>query len=153
MALTWGFGAPLVNAARESFSAFVLNLVAEHFLDNCQFKFKKRINPSTFPPKTNLFSLVYNLDLKAWMEWEYDIDRYDICGYRLRTKEHLNTDEASDGTPRAFIADDEEDIEAVEYQNLFIVTQDTLKQMYLLEKLVGHGFPVLMLGDTGTGKT
>lgn len=46
-----------------------------------------------------------------------------------------------------------EDIHKIEFQNLNIVTEDSIKQMYILEKLVGHQFPILLLGETGTGKT
>jgi len=46
-----------------------------------------------------------------------------------------------------------EDINKIEYSMLNIVTEDTLKHMYLLEQLVCHNFPIMLMGETGTGKT
>ena len=48
---------------------------------------------------------------------------------------------------------DMEDFNTIEYSQLNIVTEETLKQMYLLDSLVCHNFPILLMGETGTGKT
>lgn len=68
MALVWGFGAPLVVSARDAFSTFIQQTVEKQFLDDCKFKFKKRIKSETFPQKAfNLFDYFYHLDLKMWL--------------------------------------------------------------------------------------
>ena len=41
----------------------------------------------------------------------------------------------------------------VEYQNIMIATEDSIQQQYIMELIVGHQFPMLIVGDTGTGKT
>ena len=48
---------------------------------------------------------------------------------------------------------DLDDTNKIEFQNLNIVTEESLKQMYLLDLLVKHQFPILLIGETGTGKT
>ena len=34
-----------------------------------------------------------------------------------------------------------------------VATEDTIQQQYIMETVVGHQFPLLVVGDTGTGKT
>lgn len=34
-----------------------------------------------------------------------------------------------------------------------IATEDTIRNAYILYMLVHHSFPILVVGDTGTGKT
>ena len=34
-----------------------------------------------------------------------------------------------------------------------VATEDTIQQQFIMETIVGHQFPVLIVGDTGTGKT
>lgn len=34
-----------------------------------------------------------------------------------------------------------------------IATDESIKLAYLFDKLVAHGFPMLLVGETGTGKT
>ncbi|ESU37863.1 Dynein heavy chain [Giardia duodenalis] len=41
----------------------------------------------------------------------------------------------------------------VEFQDIFIPTADTVRSSYLVRKLLLNGFPVLAVGQTGTGKT
>lgn len=81
MALVWGFGAPLLVGARDKYSAFIQVMIQQHFTDNSSYKFKKRIRNEVFPNHTlNLFDHFYHLDKKEWLEWTYDISKYDICG-------------------------------------------------------------------------
>ncbi len=93
-----------------------------------------------------------------WLDWDHDIDKYDICGDIAADSKPSGdqSDETDDKvtsprSPRSF--GDMDDLTKIEYSNLNIVTQDTLKHMYLLEKLISHDFPTVMLGATGTGKT
>jgi hypothetical protein len=92
-----------------------------------------------------------------WLEWDHDIEKYDICGdIAADNKPSGNQSDDSDGkvtSPRSTARIDMDDLTKIEYLNLNIVTQDTLKHMYLLEKLISHDFPIVMLGATGTGKT
>ena len=34
-----------------------------------------------------------------------------------------------------------------------VATGDSIQQQYIMETVVGHQFPLLVVGDTGTGKT
>ena len=100
----------------------------------------------------NLFSVFYHLDRKVWLQWDYDIEKYDICGETNDEKDSkVQNDEDSDiqdnskapqsatGTARnRNIFSDMEDIHKIEFQNLNIVTEDSIKQIYILGKLVGH---------------
>jgi len=92
-----------------------------------------------------------------WLEWDHDIEKYDICGdIAADNKPSANQSDDSDGkvtSPRSPACIDMDDLSKIEYSNLNIVTQDTLKHMYLLDKLISHDFPIVMLGSTGTGKT
>lgn len=49
MALIWGFGAPLLVLARDNYSRFIQDIVKKQFIDNCDFKFKKRVKHECFP--------------------------------------------------------------------------------------------------------
>jgi len=93
-----------------------------------------------------------------WLKWDHDIEKYDICGdIAADSKPSANqSSDDSDGkvtSPRSTARLDMDDLTKIEYSNLNIVTQDTLKHIYLLEKLTTHDFPIVMLGATGTGKT
>ena len=128
MALIWGFGAPLLVPARDNYSAFVQGLLKRHFLDNCDFKFKKRVKQECFPQSTqNLFNVFYNLDIKMWLDWDHDIDKYDICGDIAADKRTSGLPEESDDaqptsprSPRNI--SDLDDLTKIEYSNLNIVT-------------------------------
>jgi len=41
----------------------------------------------------------------------------------------------------------------LEFHNVFIPTQDSIRHHYVLKSLVTHNFPCLFYGKTGTGKT
>jgi hypothetical protein len=75
-----------------------------------------------------------------WLEWDHDIEKYDICGdIAADNKPSANQSDDSDGkvtSPRSTTRIDMDDLTKIEYSNLNIVTQDTLKHMYLLEKLI-----------------
>jgi dynein heavy chain len=42
---------------------------------------------------------------------------------------------------------------SISYFNILVPTADTVKFKYLLDKLIGGGFNVLITGETGTGKS
>ena len=44
-------------------------------------------------------------------------------------------------------------MDVVEYQNIMIATEDSIQQQFVMETVVGHQFPMLIVGGTGTGKT
>ena len=46
-----------------------------------------------------------------------------------------------------------DDTPEIEFHNIIVVTVETLKIKFFLETLLDHSFPVLLLGETGTGKT
>ncbi len=44
-------------------------------------------------------------------------------------------------------------MEKLEINNILIPTEDTIRYTYLLKALTYHSFPVILVGETGTGKT
>lgn len=70
--------------------------------------------------------MFYHLERRQWLEWDYDIDKYDICGDIIEeTKHESNLDDSLDqiASPSNMNNyDDDEDMGAIEYQNLSIVT-------------------------------
>jgi hypothetical protein len=45
----------------------------------------------------NLFSVFYHLDRKVWLQWDYDIEKYNICGETNDEKDSkVQNDEDSD---------------------------------------------------------
>jgi dynein heavy chain, axonemal len=98
-----------------------------------------------------------------WFNWDHDIDKYDITGVREDEKKNKNkleedTDGANPLSPKSMGSgqlgfSDGENADDIEFQNIMIATEDSIKNSYLLEKLIGHSFPILMIGETGTGKT
>ena len=41
----------------------------------------------------------------------------------------------------------------IEFSSILIPTEDTIRYSYILHTLANHQFPVLFIGETGTGKT
>lgn len=90
MALIWGFGAPLMGAARPKYSLFLNELIPKLFsANNSPFEFKKRIEMQLFPKSNcNLFSIFFSSKDSLWHKWDYEIDQYDILGDKLVPIEH-----------------------------------------------------------------
>ena len=51
------------------------------------------------------------------------------------------------------MGDTDEFKDKVEFHNIMIATEDSVKTHFLLETLISHSFSILLVGDTGTGKT
>ena len=64
---------------------------------------------------------------------------------------HNKEEELSPRSGGAQLGDEFKD--KVEFQNIMVATEDTIQQQYLMELVVGHQYPMLVVGDTGTGKT
>jgi dynein heavy chain len=165
MAIVWGFGAPLTVPARGKFSVFVNDTIKKVFsAAGCSFAFKKRIDQSQFPTHSaDLFSLFYHSQDRCWFRWDYQLDKYTIRGdketeqHAAAVSEHSDSFEMGrgDASPRSGSAmgDAEEFADRVEFHNIMIATEDSVKTHFLLEMLVSHSFNTLLVGDTGTGKT
>merc|ERR1712242_578470 len=50
-------------------------------------------------------------------------------------------------------AEGDEFQDRVEFHNIVIATEETIKTTFLLDMLINHSFNTLLVGDTGTGKT
>lgn len=116
-----------------------------------------------FPKTTsNLFSIFFEPGMLLWHKWDYEIDQYDIMGDKekpIEVKINEPKDDDSNGEDSAasvggnMIFDEEFDSSKVEFQNIMIATEDSIQQQWLMELVVGHQYPMLIVGNTGTGKT
>lgn len=165
MAMIWGFGAQLTAPARRLYSDFLIDLIDKSFKDEkaTHFEFKARIDTSNFPtpPKgRNLFNIFYKVEDRSWLLWDYDIHKYDILGDKMpdkpvtRAPKNESDDEGA-LSPRSGedLPLDDEFINKIEFQNIMVATEDSIQNQYMMEMIVGHAFPILIVGGTGTGKT
>ena len=167
MALVWGFGAPLTIPARNKYSLYINNMIKKVFSssDN-RFAFRKRIDQSQFPTlNANLFSVFYNGQDRCWYKWDYQIDKYNIKGDKDSgdPAELMNVTKNSDSLVEendpsgakddGGHAGDDEFADRVEFHNIVIATEETIKTTFLLDTLISHSHNTLLVGDTGTGKT
>ena len=171
MALIWGFGASLSVTARPKYSLFLHEQILKVFQPStCQFEFKKRIDMQIFPRNNcNLFSIFFHSKNFLWHKWDYEIEKYDILGDKEVLSEATKVfdgsktfeedDSAEKGAEMSqksgggMIELNEEFTNKVEFQNIMIATEDSIQQQYIMEMVVGHQVPMLIVGDTGTGKT
>ena len=86
------------------------------------------------------FSSFYDCEREMWLRWDYNIDSF-VIGKR----EETNSAEDESG-----LAPVEEEIE---FQSILVPTEDTIRYSHILNFLASHSFPVLFIGETGTGKT
>ena len=163
MALIWGFGAPLTIPARTKYSLFINTMIKKIF---SRFALRKRIDQSQFPAfNANLFSMFYNAQDRCWYKWDYQIDKYNIKGDKETgdPAEQMNQTKNSDSLiedndpadGKDGMAGDgaEEFADRVEFHNIVIATEETIKTTFLLDTLINHSYNTLLVGDTGTGKT
>lgn len=167
MAVIWGFGAPLTIPARTKYSVFINAMIKKIFSSpDSRFVFRKRIDQSQFPTlNANLFSMFYNAQDRCWYKWDYQIDKYNIKGDKESgdPAELMNATKNSDSLieendpnePKDGMANAEGDEfqDRVEFHNIVIATEETIKTTFLLDMLINHSFNTLLVGDTGTGKT
>ena len=115
-----------------------------------------------FPRSGNsLYQIFFHTKDFLWYNWDYEVERYDILGnkvieYEARVDVTQLSDEESvhggDVSPRSGRSI-EEFSSKVEFQNIMVATGDSIQQQYIMETIIGHQFPLLVVGDTGTGKT
>lgn len=121
-----------------------------------------------FPkPNCNLFSVFFHPQDLLWHKWDYEIHKYDIRGDKAIDEEQKKRDESKmtedcdkseiEETPimGKEVVEMDEDIatDKVEFHNIFVANEDSIQNLFIMECLVSHGFPVLLVGETGTGKT
>jgi hypothetical protein len=126
------------------------------------FEFIARVDTGLFPTndRVNLFNVYYNVEGRAWESWDHDISKYDILGDKIVKKptaiKPKDDDDLEDElSPRSGDDQpiDEEFIERIEFHNIMVATADSIQSQYLMKMIIGHAFPMLIVGSTGTGKT
>ena len=128
--------------------------------ESSHFAFAKRVDLSMMPPENeNLFSLFF--ENRSWKKWNFEIDLYTIEGSKPVQAEASNHSSVVNNNT-SYISEDKDDVfenigneevDKTEYHNIMVATDDSIRLEYLFQNLLDHGFQMLAVGETGTGKT
>jgi hypothetical protein len=81
LALTWGFGSPLHQIGRFTYSDFLQEKVKGIFKDTTQLSFgDDLLKNMVLEEDQDYFSCVYSCEREKWIRWDYGIDKTDIFG-------------------------------------------------------------------------
>ena len=142
MSVTWSFGAALHTGGRALFSEFLQGEVAKILKEPQLVSFGEELQmKQLLDSDGDYFSCFYDSRREEWLRWDCEIDKFVIGG------KDKPTDEDADENGLAIVE------EEVEFQSILVPTEDTVRYSFILNALAYHSFPVLFIGDTGTGKT
>ena len=130
MSLIWGFGGPMSGHSRARFNEWVNDFIRESF---------EEVQP--------VFSFVKMLERRLILPDDCNIFAYSYT-----------TVESPDGPiPRwvewQFTVPREKIPADMEYTDILVPTSVTTSYIYLVNALVHHSFGLILVGETGTGKT
>jgi hypothetical protein len=134
--------------------------------ENSQLEFRKKLDFSYIPDaKKNLFNQFYHAKSQRWGLWVEDIERYSITGDKEKTEEEKKAEAAAAAAAQGSaddLSDSNSDIDEkikveeepeIEYHQIMIATGDSIANGHLLDLLMRHEFPMMLVGGTGVGKT
>lgn len=85
-----------------------------------------------------------------WLEWDHNLSSYDLKGH-LKSND-TSLDVVNDDPDLSKIQEVDDSYE-IDFNSILVVTAETMKQKFYIETMIRLGNSVLLLGDTGTGKT
>jgi len=159
----------LVHNAKLQYGDYLRSLFEDFFINEChKVEWSKRIDMAFFPqPNVNLFGQFFSQKEMKWNRWDFEIENYNIVGIREEEKRSGGPQDTTEDIEATFeeeeemkgsrdgfkVVDEGEYQDKIEFQNIMIAREDSVKNSFFLSKLLAHNFPVLMVGETGTGKT